>query len=889
MRLNAAAVMTATPTLSDGVKPSPLEPLRADPLPGLAAFRCALDDAQKGLVDRFASGEPAHLLVLERASIIDEVLIAAWRRQGLDGATGVALVAVGGYGRGELHPASDVDILVLQDEARDDARVSGIQAFVAFLWDLGIEVGHSVRTTEESVATARADITVATSLMESRLLAGCRDLFVQMKRRTGADAVWQSRAFFEAKWQEQQERHHKFHDTAYNLEPNVKEGPGGLRDIQMVGWVVKRHFDAESLYELVDHAFLTETEYRALIDGQNFLWQVRFALHVLTGRREDRLLFDYQVTLAEQFGFECDSANLAVEQFMYSYYRTIMELSRLNEMLLELFQEAILFEGEDETPVPVNRRFQVVNGFLEVIGEHVFRRYPFALLELFLILQQSPELKGVRASTIRLVRDHRHLIDDTFRADVRARSLFLEILKQPRGLTHELHRMHRYGVLGAYLPEFEAVVGRMQYDLFHAYTVDEHSLKVVGNLRAYAVEKHRAALPMCAEIFDRLPKPELLYIAGLFHDLAKGREEDHSELGAEIALEFCRVHTLSEYDSRLVSWLVRNHLLMSVTAQRKDITDPEIVNEFAGIVGDRVHLDYLYLLTIGDIRGTNPSLWNDWKATLLRDLYLATARALWRGLENPVDRQELITETQTGARGLLGAAGPGADRIWANFGEDYFLRHTADEIAWHTQAIVNSEPHALPLVLVRNGRGGTEIFVYARDQEFLFAATTSMLGRLGLNIMDSRIITADNAMTLDSYVVHDMHGGGPCEAERLPEITHRLHDALKSPGSARQVDSRIPRRQLKHFSIRSDVSFADDRQNRRTVMEVVARDRPGLLARVGWALADCKVRLQNAKIITIGERAEDVFFITDAHNRPLDPARFDEIRQAVVSAVNDGV
>jgi [protein-PII] uridylyltransferase len=780
-----------------------------------------------------------------------------------------------------------VDILVLQDEAEDEARVSGIQAFVAFLWDLGIEVGHSVRSIEESAAAARADITIATSLMESRLLAGSGDLFAEMKRRTGPDAAWPSRAFFEAKWQEQQERHHKFHDTAYNLEPNVKEGPGGLRDIQMVGWVVKRHFEAESLHELVDHAFLTESEYRALIGGQNFLWQVRFALHVLTGRREDRLLFDYQRTLAEQFGFEGDSANLAVEQFMNSYYRTIMELSRLNEMLLELFQEAILLEGEDETPVAVNRRFQVVNGFLEVTGEHVFRRYPFALLELFLILQQSPELKGVRASTIRLVRDHRHLIDDAFRGDVRARSLFLEILRQPRGLTHELHRMHRYGVLGAYLPEFDAVVGRMQYDLFHAYTVDEHSLKVVGNLRAYAVEKHRAALPMCAEIFDRLPKPELLYIAGLFHDLAKGREEDHSELGAEFALKFCRTHALSEYDSRLVSWLVRHHLLMSVTAQRKDITDPDVVNEFAGIVGDRVHLDYLYLLTIGDIRGTNPSLWNDWKATLLRDLYLVTARALWRGLENPIDRQELIAETQTGARELLAAAAPGADRIWANFGEDYFLRHTADEIAWHTDAILKSEPDALPLVLVRNGRGGTEVFVYARDQEFLFAATTSVLGRLGLNIMDSRIITADNAMTLDSYVVHDMHGG-TCESERLPEFVHRLHEALKSPGSARQVDTRIPRRQLKHFSIQSDVRFADDQQNQRTIMEVVARDRPGLLARVGWALADCQVRLQNAKIITIGERAEDVFFITDAHNRPLDPARFDEIRQAVVAAVDEG-
>ncbi len=883
MNIPSVRESAITPTVGETELSSRLN----DPATALSSFRAALGSAQESLGERFRDGEPAEQLVAERARLVDQTLIAAWRRHGLTESKDAALVAVGGYGRGELHPASDVDILVLRKGGGKAELKKNIQTFVTFLWDLGIEIGHSVRTVRECVTAAKRDITVATGLMESRLLDGAFSLFEQMQRRTGPDKLWPSRAFFKAKWQEQKERHHKFDDTAYNLEPNVKEGPGGLRDIQMIGWVAKRHFGATHLHELVDHDFLTESEYRSLISGQNFLWRVRFALHLLTGRQENRLLFDYQRTLADQFGFKGDDANLAVEQFMNGYYRTVRDLSRLNEMLLELFQEAILLNDRDQAPVHINRRFQAVNGFLEVSNKGVFKRYPFALLELFLILQQNTELKGVRASTIRLVREHRSLIDDAFRNDIRARSLFLEILRQPQGVTHELHRMHRYGVLGAYLPEFEAVVGRMQYDLFHVYTVDEHSLKVVGNLRAYAVTGLREKMPLCAEIFDRLPKPELLYIAGLYHDIAKGRGGDHSELGAQLAMEFCLNHELSQYDARLVSWLVRNHLLMSLTAQRKDISDPEVVTEFATAVGDRNHLDYLYLLTIADIRGTSPSLWNDWKATLLRDLYLSTARALWRGLENPIDRGELIEETQTQARTMLAGNAKGSRRIWARFGEDYFLRHTSDEIAWHTEAILKSSDDTLPLVLTRNGRGGTEIFVYAKDQEFLFAATTSVLGRLGLTIMDSRIITADNGMTLDSYVVHEMQNSGPCDDDRLEEISRALHDALVSPGSARQVDSRMPRRQLKHFPLPTEVRFGDDRRKRRTVIEVVARDRPGLLARVGWALADCKVRLQNAKIATFGERAEDIFYVTDTHNEPLDPSRSEEVRKAIIEALEE--
>jgi [protein-PII] uridylyltransferase len=384
----------------------------------------------------------------------------------------------------------------------------------------------------------------------------------------------------------------------------------------MIGWVAKRHFGLDSLQELVAEGFLTDSEYRALMEGQHFLWKVRFALHMTTGRREDRLLFDLQRTLADQFGYRSDERRLAVEWFMMDYYRTIQELSRLNEMLLQLFQEVILYVDDPGDPVEINRRFQTRKGFLEVANDRVFRRYPFALLELFLILQQHSEIKGVRASTIRLVRDHRYLIDENFRNNIRSRSLFMEIFRQPHGLTHELRRMNRYGILAAYYPAFEKIVGQMQHDLFHAYTVDEHTLFVVRNLRRFSVPKFNHEFPLCSRISNRLPKPELLYLAGFFHDIAKGRGGNHSELGATDAMEFLRLHGLSDYDQKLVGWLVQNHLLMSQTAQRRDISDPDVINEFARQIGDRTRLDYLYLLTVADIRGTNPTLWNSWKDAL---------------------------------------------------------------------------------------------------------------------------------------------------------------------------------------------------------------------------------------------------------------------------------
>ncbi len=853
-----------------------------------AAFREVLDRGGELLRERFAADEDVALLVRDRARLVDIALKTAWARHAGQFGAELGLVAVGGYGRGELHPCSDIDVMVLLPKGGSDDWQPRIERFLAALWDMGLEVGHSVRTIDDCQRESLADISVATTLFEARLLAGPEPLFAGMRRALAPDRLWSSAEFFEAKVREQTERHHRYFDTAYNLEPNVKASPGGLRDVQTIGWVAKRHFGTDTLDELVAHGFLTRAELDKLLAGQNFLWKVRFGLHMLTGRREDRLLFDYQIKLAKLFGYEDASFTLAVEQLMQKYYRTVMDLSLLNEMLLQLFREAILTRSA--APVPLNARFQVRNDTLEVTRPDVFTRYPSALLEMFALLERNPQVRGVRAETIRLVGMHANLIDEEFRQNPRHHRLFMEILSAPAGVTHELRRMNLYGVLGRYIPAFGRIVGRMQYDLFHAYTVDAHTLFVVSNLRRLAMPKYNHEFPALSQIMQSLPRAEIAYLAALFHDIAKGRGGDHSELGAVDAEAFCLEQGLGRYEARLVAWLVKHHLMLSITAQKKDIGDPEVIREFAGRVGDQTHLDYLYVLTVADVRGTNPKAWNAWKARLFEEIYERTKAALRRGLEKPIDQEELIREIQAAARARLEALDPERiERVWSQWSDAYYLRFAPEEIAWHTTLLAERHPQEdAPLVAIRQlaERGGAAVLTYAPRRLYSFARTTAVLDQMGLNVVDARLILSANGFSLETYVVLEDSGALITDPERIRDIERALWRSLREPlDTAVTVTRRAPR-QVRMFTTPTQVNFSLDERNGRTILDLVAADRPGLLSDVGKVFKAKDIAIDGAKIMTVGERAEDVFYITDADGRPLGAAGSDRVREALVNALD---
>jgi [protein-PII] uridylyltransferase len=858
----------------------------------VAAFRDTLSWGRDRLYGLFAEGASAESLVHARSFLVDEVLREAWLKFLPEHPTGLALVAVGGYGRGELLPHSDIDLLLLHGPAALAPNKPAIEQFLAFLWDMGLEVGSSVRTPADCARAAAGDITIITTLLEARPLVGDDTLFDAMQAALAPEKVWPVADFYKAKLEEQKKRHAKFDDTGYKLEPNVKESPGGLRDIQTIAWVAKRHFGANTLHELKEKGFLSAQECSDLFAGQDFLWRVRFALHMLNGRREDRLLFDHQIKTAGLFGYVDDDKNRAVEQFMQLYYRTIKSLSCLNDLLLQLFDEAIL-RPDPGKPRVLNTRFQVRGGAIEARSHDVFRRNPYALIEIFLLLQQNPKITGIRAETLRLIRRDRRLVDEGLRDDVRARALFLEMYREGRGLTRNLRRMNRYGVLGRYLPAFGHVIGHMQYDLFHTLTVDEHTLYVVRNLRRFAMPEMREELPFASEIMERIEKKELLYLGGMFHDIAKGRGGDHSEVGSADAEKFCLDHGLSHDDAELVAWLVRNHLLMSLTAQKQDVSDPDVVTAFAQKIGDRKRLDHLFLLTCADIRATNPALWNSWRESLLTELYRATARAFERGLHDPIKPEEAVHEQKVMAQALLKKAQLApkqAEAVWSRFNADYFLRHSPAELAWHLPEISTVAEAALPLILVQPvGTRGTTVFIYMRDRDHLFGLATGVLARLGLNILDARINTTADGFVLDSFAVTENDGAAVAPGHRCDEVREQLRKVLADPQmTVVEVNRRTPAR-LKHFNTPTTVFFSQDEKRNRTRMELVTSDRPGLLSLVGRVFHRRGILLEAAKINTVGERAEDVFFLTDRARRPItDAAALDELREVLTRTLHRG-
>ena len=842
----------------------------------IPTFKDALSASGIHFDQRFREGEDIRNLICERALFVDCLLHYAWHQ--FEWNEDVSLLAVGGYGRGELHPKSDIDLLILlATEKSGTVNADAIEQFLTLLWDIGLEIGHSVRTIEQCVDIAQHDITVATNMMECRTLLGSDHPRLALLRATSSEQLWPAEDFFRAKWDEQKARHKQHNNTEYNLEPNVKNAPGGLRDIQMISWVAKRFFGVRTLKQLQGQGFFTEEEFGILLNGEECLWKVRYGLHMIAGRAEERLLFHHQRELAEIFGYQDSDESLAVEQFMHWYYRIVQALRELNDVLLQFLSEAILRQGMVKSATPINERFQLRGKFIEVAHIKVFEETPSALLEIFTLMGADPSIKGARASTIRMIREHRHLIDDHFRNDTNNTALFTQLFQRPDTLAAQLRRMKRYGILGRYLPEFGQITGQMQHDLFHIYTVDAHTLHVVQNMCDFNKQETQEKFPIACHVIKRLSHPELLYIAGLYHDIAKGRGGDHSTLGAIDAELFCQRHSLSPRRTRLVCWLVEKHLLMSQVSQKQDLSDPDVIHDFALQMGDQLHLDYLYAMTVADINATNPDLWSSWRASLMRQLYLETKRALRRGIENTVDKSDLIAETLDAAIAKLEHKGFERTQImsvWGDMGDDYYLRENHNDIAWHTEAIAAHNCDK-PLVLIRETsehqyEGATQIFIRTKEQNNVFAAAATALDQLNLSIQDARIYNSRDGYAIDTFFVLDQDGHPIGDDPLLiARIQRALIDELSLIDEySAQISRRTPR-QLKHFTMPTQTSLSHDKLNGYSVLEVITPDRPGLLARIGRIFLEFNVRLQNARISTLGERVEDIFFITDHQSQPL--------------------
>lgn len=847
-----------------------------------------LQQFQTWLADRFAAGDNVMELVSARTLFTDQLLCRLWENFGLHQHPHLALVAVGGYGRGELHPHSDIDILILSKKNLDPTTGETVSQFLTRLWDLRLEVGHAVRSVKECVRQGKEDITIATNLLEARLLTGSQATFKDLQSATLPRKFWPSDAFFRAKREEQALRYQQFKDTAYLLEPDIKHNPGGLRDIQTLAWVARRQLGATTLYEMTSFGFLNQAEYLELKDCQEFLWRIRFALHLVIGKNDNRLLFDRQRLVAKELGYPGEG-NAPVEQMMKRFYQTVRRVAELNDMLLQLFDQAIL--GNDDPQVcAINEKFLLRGKLIDIRDPSLFTRDPASILELFYQVAEHPQVTGIYAGCLRHLRDARRSQVVALQELPECRQLFMAILRHPNGIGVPLTLMHRHGVLATYLPQWGQIVGQMQFDMFHAYTVDEHTHRLLVNIHRFTQPDNAKEQPLFREVHSRLAKPELLYLAALFHDIGKGRGGDHSELGAGDALYFCQLHGLDRSDSRLVAWLVRHHLLLSVTAQRRDIYDPDVVTEFAQTVRDEQHLAYLYCLTVADICATNDTLWNDWKGTLLKELYFACVKALRLGLENPPDLRLRIRDNQSAALQLLlqrGIPEAAAALLWQQFKADYFLRMTPEQIAWHTQHILRHGDSDKPLILFghHKTRGGTELFLYCRDMPNLFALVASALDHKNLNIHDAQIMISKNGFVMDTFVVLEPNGEH-VEAERLTLVSEALAQLLSHPEQP-LPRHKAPSRRHRQFQVPTCVNFLPSKGDKKhSLIELISLDRPGLLAKIGAVFQSCQLAVHSAKITTIGERVEDFFSLSRLDGSPLDEADRQQLEENLVTQLN---
>ena len=819
-------------------------------------WRYWLREARQALKTRYFDNGNVLALLHNHCVLVDQLLTRIW--QTIDWKNEPALLAVGGYGRGELYPYSDIDLLILIQPGTQTSLSAQLEQLVGLLWDAGLEVGHSVRTPDESIALATQDVSVQTNLLESRFLTGNASL----TQRFLADfkEALDGPAFFLAKEKEQAQRHLRYHDSAFNLEPNVKESPGGLRDLQTVLWITRAGHMGNTWQALYKAGLITPRETRMLRDHERSLQNLRARLHYLAGRREDRLLFDYQASLAESYGYDSASPHEKSEQIMQRYYRSAKVVSVLNEILLQNLR-TVIFPRADPQPQLINQNFQVRHGLLELRHENVFREEPHAIFECFLTLQTHAEVRGLSAATLRALWRADRIINKDFRNDPVNRRLFMALFRAPQGLTHTLRHMNQYGLLGRYIPAFGRIVGKMQHDLFHVYTVDEHILFVVRNLRRFTLLEFQHEYPLCSRLIGKFERPEVLYIAALFHDIAKGRGGDHSTLGAVDVQRFCRDHEVLSEDTELISWLVKNHLTMSSVAQKKDLSDPHVIGEFTEMVANDRRLDALYLLTVADIRGTSPKVWNAWKGKLLDDLYHASKKRLSDGHDASGVEARKLEARHILQQYLLEPTSYLA--WWAELDEDYFWRHEAHEIAWHTRNIRGDPTPRRPIVKARLARhgDGVQVMIYAPDREDLFARICAAFERTHYNIVEAKIYTTKNNHALDTFVIMDYANIKVHYRDLLSYIEYEVSQMLAQSGPPPSPRPSRLSRHLKHFPLEPQVNIEPDTQAARYVLSVVAGDMPGLLLRVANVLLAHHIQLYSAKITTLGERAEDTFVI----------------------------
>lgn len=871
--------MNTSPAATDSeTRPIDIGPDTADDAAWSAAARAGLLHNDARLEKRFDHGDGMDRVLALRARGVDHVVRDGWKRCVPDHSL-MALFAVGGYGRGELFPQSDVDLLVLAEPAQQQRYHDALARFFALLWDAGLPVSHAVRSIEECTAAAH-DQTVLTAIIEARPLVAEPLDEARLIESVSPARVWPARDFFDAKREEMRQRHARFGDTSENLEPNIKEGPGGLRDLHALGWMALRTFGVRDLEPLVGMGHLGPDEAAALARERRALGRLRYGLHLIAGRAEERLRFDYQKTLAQRLGFADDEENLGVEKMMQGFYRSAAIVRRIGDRLLQRFEEQ--FDGE-ALPEPLDDQFSLRRGYLAARDPAWPRDDVSQVFALFAMWAAQPQARGLHSRTARALAEALPKLTGYPDASEAQRAAFMALLRGPRAV-ETLTRMARLGVLGQWLPAFARVSGRMQFDLFHVYTVDQHTLMVLKNIATFAAGRADERFSIAHEVWPRLRKPELLLLAGLFHDIAKGRGGDHSELGAVDAREFGVAHGLSDADNDLVAWLVEQHLRMSVTAQKQDIADPDVIHAFATLVGDRERLDYLYLLTCADIAGTSPKLWNAWKDRLLADLYFAARRVLREGLENPIAVDARLAEARESVRVMLklhAMDDASADALFAAMPEESFLRFRPEQLAWQAEAIrgVAAGETRVRARLIAEDAKAMEVFVHSPDRDGLFAAILATLDRMGFAIHQARVLVGPNGTVFDTFEVlpaDSYASGDPAEVEQ------RLTAALAGPLDKVRTSRRALPRQLKHFRFAPRIEFGRTPDGRRTVLSLIAPDRPGLLSDVAQVLRAQRLRVHDARIATFGERAEDIFQISDERDMPLASEQQEEaLRDAI--------